>query len=151
MAGITFDDLEDGHHYSMVEPTGDRLDAGRLYKIQHYNKSNDDYVKIIYTRNLNDGSPIYMEAIVKVIPGTIFHEEVDVDTDPELPDDKEEEFFNMNADDNFKAGLKKAFNEVEHPKGREVEHPKGRGRKKQRSKKQKSKKKRSKKTKKTRK
>ena len=149
MAGITFNDLENGHHYKMVEPDESIIEAGRLYKIQNYNSSNDDYVKIINTRAHN-GRPIYMEAFVKVIPGTIFLEDTDPDTDPEFPDedDVDREFFNITAeeyaDNNFKAGLRKAFDKVEHPEIKGGEKQKS---KKQKSKKQKSKKQKSKKTK----
>ena len=152
MDNVTFNDLENGRHYKMVEPDGSIIEAGRLYKIKNYNNSNDDYVKIINTRGEN-GMPIYMEAFVKVIPGTIFLEETEPDTDPEFPeeDEVEREFFNITAeeyaDDNFKAGLRKAFDKVEHPemKGGKKQKSKKQKSKKQKSKKQKSKKQKSKK------
>ena len=115
---MEFNDLENGHWYSMLEPNGTGFDAGRLYKIKNYN---DEFVKIIYTRNIS-GEPIYMSAYIKIIPGTIFQEETDVETDPEFPDDEgdETEFFNFTpeeyADENFKNDLIKAFDKIEYSK-----------------------------------
>ena len=154
MAGVTFDELENGHQYSTIEPDGSTIDTGRLYKIKNYNGSEDNYVKIIITRN-EDGMPMHWELFGRVRPGTRFLEDLDPETDPEFPDKEDLDkviFFNVTDDEDydtiFKDKIINAFDKVEHPNGRGGKKQRS---KKQRSKKQKSKKKRSKKTKKTRK
>jgi len=95
---VIFDDLINGRRYFVKESDDDggETSAGRLYKIANY--SGNNYVKTIHTRT-STGRSIYMETIYKVIPGTIFTEDDEIEDDPELADpelaDPELDFLNV--------------------------------------------------------